>query len=118
MKLNKMETALWMCFSALLINGCTPKRIATHIPIPAERIDCRVLEEGRPTIPSEYKIDWSRVVSVPLAQAEHQAFVSRLREREAIVSGYIVKLEDRVFVCADDDQWLREYEANLTKKER
>ncbi|APZ81836.1 hypothetical protein vBEliSR6L_71 [Erythrobacter phage vB_EliS_R6L] len=78
-------------------------------------MDCRELagDEARPTIPPEYEIDWSRVTTVGEARAEHQAFVTRLRERERPVALYVVRLEGRVFACADDAEWLRDYSARL-----
>src|SRR3546814_13978999 len=79
--------ALLMCCLALSAASCE-KRVATAIPIPPERIDCAVLggDEARPKIPAEYVIDWSRVTSVPQARTEHDAFVTRLRQRETPVS--------------------------------
>ncbi len=100
----------------LAVSACGEKRIQVPIPIPAERMDCTALgPEARPTIPTEYVIDWSRVTTVGQARAEHEAFVTRLREREGPVSLYIVEVEGALWACADDDQWLREYTARLPK---
>lgn len=108
--------ALLMCFLALSGASCE-KRVATAIPIPPERTDCAVLsgDEGRPVIPPEYVIDWTRVATVQQARAEHDAFVTRLRAREMPVTLYIVRLEGQVFACADDAAWIRDYQSRLPK---
>lgn len=83
------------------------------LPIPAERMDCVVLADQRPTIPPEYVIDWTRVTTVAQARAEHEAFVTRLRQRETPVALYVVELEGELWACADDDAWLRDYTERL-----
>src|SRR3546814_1209952 len=95
--------ALLMCCLALSAASCE-KRVATAIPIPPERIDCAVLggDEARPKIPAEYVIDWSRVTSVPQARTEHDAFVTRLRQRETPVTLYIVRLEGQLFARSEE----------------
>jgi len=113
MKQTVMAAAPLMLF--LAISGCSEKRINVPIPIPAERVDCTVLD-GRPTVPKEYVIDWTRVQDVAQAEAEHKSFVTRLREREKIIGGsdgYIVQLEGRLFVCANDALWIRNYLSRL-----
>lgn len=116
MKQRSKAKALLMCCSLVLINGCGTKRVVKHIPIPVERMDCTYLKD-RPNIPSEYVIDWSKVVSVGQAKDQHEAYVSRLRQRETAIAGYIVKTEGRLFACANDAQWIRDYEKSLTDKE-
>lgn len=117
MRLKLMVPALLMCCSAL--SACGEKRVQVPIPIPADKIDCADLARdaagnpARPRVPAEYVIDWSRVTTVGQARAEHQAFVTRLRERERPVAGYIVEIEGRVFACANDDAWLRDYLSRL-----
>lgn len=105
---------LLMCCLALSAASCE-KRIATAIPIPPERTDCTLLTgaDGRPTIPAEYVIDWTRVANVQQAHAEHDAFVTRLREREKSITLYIVRLEGQLFACADDAAWVRDYQSRL-----
>lgn len=114
---SKLALALSMCCLGLAVSACEPKRIQVPIPIPAERMDCETLGgvAGRPDIPAEYVIDWSRVTTVGQARAEHDAFVTRLREREGPVALYIVEVEGALWACADDAQWLREYTARLPK---
>jgi hypothetical protein len=115
MKRTLMAVALSTC--CLAVSACHVERIATAIPIPADRMDCTELAgaDGRPTIPPEYVIDWSKVTTVQQAHAEHDAFVTRLRERERPVTLYVVRLEGRVFACADDAAWLRDYTSRLPK---
>lgn len=108
-----LAAALSTC--CLALSACEPKRVLVPIPIPEDRMDCVSIRDQRPTIPAEYVIDWSRVTTVGQARAEHEAFVTRLREREGPVSLYIVEVEGALWACADDDQWLREYTARLPK---
>ena len=96
----------------LAVSACQTKRVVAPLPIPPERMDCVVVND-RPVVPGEYVIDWSKVATVGEARAQHDAFVTRLRQRETLVAGYVVRLEGRVFACADDAQWLRDYTAAL-----
>ncbi len=113
MKRRLLVLALSTC--CLAVSACTEKRVQVPIPIPADRMDCTELtgDQARPKIPAEYDIDWSRVTTVDQARAEHEAFVTRLRERERPVALYVVRLEGRVFACADDATWLRDYVERL-----
>lgn len=77
-----------------------------------ERMDCRVLA-GRPAMPAEYVIDWSKVLTVDQARAEHEAYVRSVRTREGVTVGYIVAIEDRLFLCATDAEWLRDFYGRL-----
>ena len=103
MKLSMLAAAL----STFCLAACETTRIMVPVAPPADRIDCRELD-GRPRIPAEYVIDWSRVVTVEQAQAEHRAFVTSVRAREGVAAGYIVELEGALFACASDDAWLRD----------
>lgn len=106
--------ALALSTCCLAVSACN-QRIQAPLPIPPDRMDCVVLsgEDGRPKIPAEYVIDWTHVTTVQQAHAEHDAFVTRLRERERPVALYVVRLEGRVFACADDAAWLRDYTSRL-----
>jgi hypothetical protein len=108
--------ALALSTCCLAISACK-EPVAVPLPIPPERMDCAVLEgdEGRPAIPAEHVIDWSRVATVQQAETEHKAFVTRLRERERPIALYLVRLEGRLFACADDAEWLRDYSNRLPK---
>lgn len=104
MKLSLLAVLpLMFCLAA-----CETARIMVPVAPPADRIDCAELVEGRPRIPAEHVIDWTRVVTVEQARAQHQAFVTSVRAREGIAAGYIVELEGRVFACASDAAWLRD----------
>lgn len=113
MKRRLLVLALSTC--CLAVSACAEKRVQVPIPIPADRMDCTELtgDQARPTIPAEYVIDWSKVTTVQQARTEHDAFVTRLRERERPVALYVVRLEGRVFACADDAGWLRDYTERL-----
>lgn len=114
--MRRLRTVLVLSTFCLAASACGDRqRVATAITPPADRMDCRQLDgaEGRPTIPPEYVIDWTRVRTVQQAREQHQAFVSRLRERESAVAGYVVRLEGRVFACSDDAAWLRQFFAAL-----
>lgn len=77
-------------------------------------MDCRAVAPGeRPALPAEYVIDWARVATVEQARGEHEAFVRSVRTREGVVAGWVVEIEDRVFVCASDDAWLRDFFGRL-----
>lgn len=106
MKLFPKAAALLMACS--LLAGCETTRVAVPLKPPADRMDCQMIE-GRPVLPAEYQIDWSKVTTVPQAKTEHEAYVVRARERDAIVAGYIVEIEGRLWACSNDDQWLRDF---------
>lgn len=108
------------CVSLPLISGCETKRIATAIPIPPDRMDC--VEAGdRPAIPPEYKIDWARVEQAPdvitaarNARSEVAQFIGSVRTREGTVAGYVLMIEQHLFACSNDAQWLREWQAGIS----
>lgn len=100
-------------FCLAVVSACAPTRVMVPVKPDPDRMDCRVLSGGRPALPAEYVIDWSRVQTVPQARAEHDAFVRSIRTREGVVAGYIVTIEERLFLCASDDQWLTDFFARL-----
>lgn len=115
MSISRLFMSTVYIAAALAATSCSEKRVKVPIPIPPERMDC-VDVTSRPTVPPEYLIDWSGVVTVDQARGEHQAFVKRLREREKIIGGsdgYIITLEKHLFACADDATWLRDYSSRL-----
>lgn len=97
---STMAAALLTC---CFLAGCNsePQRVVTHLPTPPERLVCEGVPAQRPTIPPE------RTVPGGLETAS-------VRAREAVVAGYVVLLESRLFTCANNMQWRREYEAGLT----
>jgi hypothetical protein len=99
--------------SVLLLGACEKQRIVEALPIPPDRMDCRVIEGGRPALPAEYVIDWSKVTTVPQARAEHDKFVASVRDREGKVAGYLLEVEGRLFACSNDAAWLREFTAGV-----
>lgn len=94
------------------LSNCGEKRIVKPLPIPAERTAC-VPAGPRPSIPPEFTIDWSRVQTVPQAKEEHEKFVGIVRTREKIVAGYIILVEGKLFACANNMLWIREFQDGL-----
>lgn len=75
-----------------------------------DRFVCEGVKPGdRPAIPPEYAIDWASVQTVAQAHAEHDAYVRRVRDRNGVVTGYIVELEGRLFTCSTNMQWQLDY---------
>lgn len=107
-----------MCCSATLA-ACGDKRSVIAIKTPPERLVCEGLS-GRPNIPPEYVVDWSKVEraasvaqALAAAKGEHARFVASVRTREGVVAAYIVTIEGRLFACSDNAQWRKEFEAGL-----
>lgn len=94
------------------LTACGEKRVAVAIKTPPERMVCEAAGD-RPSIPAEYAIDWTRVTTVPQARTEHDAYVRSVRSREGAVAGYIVTIEGKLFVCSNNAQWRKEFEAGL-----
>lgn len=99
----------------LALTACgETKRVAEFIPTPPERLVCE--QAGtRPTIPPETVIDWTHVTTVAQAKIKHEGYVKSVRTREGVVAGYILKLEGIAFVCFNNMQFRREFEADLAK---
>ena len=97
---------------ALLAACGEPKRIVESIPTPPERLICENAGT-RPSIPPEHRIDWTKVRTVAEARAEHDKFVAVLRTREGLIAGYILETEGKLFVCASNAQWRRDFEKGL-----
>jgi hypothetical protein len=113
MKLSVMALALsTLC---LATSACeTTKRTADFLPTPANRLVCD-RTGTRPTIPAEYSIDWAHVATVAQAKAEHMKYVASIRTREGIIAAYVLKIEGVNFVCFNNMQWRRDFEADLAK---
>lgn len=109
-----LATACLLSMPFLALSACAPepKRIVTALRPPAERMECQTAGT-RPIIPPEHFIDWARVVTAGDARAEHEAFVTKLREREGLITGYLVRIEGALFVCSNNAQWMREFFAGL-----
>jgi hypothetical protein len=106
----------------LAVSACGGKeRVVTQLPTPPERLICE--EAGtRPTVPAEYRIDWNHVsaaptvaVAVERARSEVGRLIASIRTREGIVAAYIVQIEGKLFVCSNNAQWRRDYEAGLAR---
>jgi len=97
------------CF---LLASCGEDKVVEHLPTPPERLICEAAGD-RPAIPAEYTIDWATVVTVDQARSEHMKYVASVRNREGVITGYIMRIEGKLFTCATNMQWRRTYEAEL-----
>jgi hypothetical protein len=106
-----------LCVSLLAfgvtLSGCGEKRVVANLPPPPEKLAC-VANRDRPTIPPEYVIDWAKVRTVDQAKAEHLKYVAVIRTREGAITGYILRIEDRLFNCSSNMAWLRDYEKGIS----
>jgi hypothetical protein len=110
-----IKAALLLTSAAMLTAGsCGTKRAVEHLPTPPERLICE-RAGTRPSLPAEHEIDWAQVRTLPQARAEHEKFKTVLRTREGLVAGYILRLEGVNFVCWNNMQWRRDFEARLPK---
>lgn len=120
-RISATALALGILFSA---SSCAPEPIRTVSALRPdktnpERFVCE-LAGTRPTVPPEYKIAWGIVGQAPdvpeavrLARLELAKFVGVLRAREGIVAGYVLNLEDHLFLCFNNVRWQREFYAGL-----
>jgi hypothetical protein len=103
--------------AAVTLTSCTPdvKRTTVALRPDLEHGEKFVCEPtgSRPTIPPEYVIDWTKVATVDQAHAEHDKFVKVLRDREGTISGYILEIESKHFVCWSNMTWQRDYYRGL-----
>jgi hypothetical protein len=97
---------------AISLSGCGEKRVVANLPPPAEKLACAATRD-RPTIPPEYVIDWAKVRTVEQAKAEHLKYVAVIRTREGAITGYILRIEDRLFNCSSNMAWLRDFENGI-----
>jgi len=100
--------------SCSLLAACQPDKVVQPLPTPPERLVCEGAGD-RPAIPAEHVIDWTIVGSVEQARAEHLRYVASIRSREGIITGYIVRLEGKLFVCHTNTAWRRQFEQGLTR---
>lgn len=109
----KITRFLYTSLALAVLSACAdPKRIVEATPIPAERMDC-VAADTRPAIPPEHKIEWANVSNVLQARQEYNQYVASVRAREGMVAGYVLELEGKLFLCANDAAWLREWQAGI-----
>lgn len=104
--------ALALSTPFFLLASCGPTAVLAPLKPPADRMDC-VAAGARPAIPAEYVIDWSKVLTVPQARSEHEAYVRVIRSREGIVVGHLVDVEGKLWACSNDAEWLRDFFGRL-----
>lgn len=111
--MRPLKTAAACLMSCLALSACTTtKRVALPVKPPAERLQCE-LAGTRPEIPPEVQIDWGAVMTVLQAHSLHDAYVRSVRTREGLVAGYILSVEGKLFTCANNAAWLREFFAGM-----
>jgi len=98
--------------SCLALTGCKPDKVVEHLPTPPERLVCEAAGD-RPSIPREYAVDWSKVATVAQAQTEHLKYVASVRNREGVITGYIMRIEGKLFTCHTNAQWRADFEKRL-----
>lgn len=82
------------------------------VKVPVDKMDC-VAAGKRPAVNQEHVINWPSIKTVEVARQEHEAFVKVLRDREGVITSYIVRIEDQLFECAQDATWLRKRQEEL-----
>lgn len=114
--MQQKRQALALSMLCLAVSACGgEKRVVESIPTPAERLICE--QAGtRPTITPERAIDWSQIRTVDAAKIAHEQFVQELRTGQGIIAGYVLKLEGINFICWNNMQWRREFEAGLSQQ--
>ena len=112
--------------------SCSPEKRLERNPIPEDRIDCVILtdEEGRPKLDDLHVIPWdvlqtaareggwSAYEALTVAETQFRKYVKSQYKAEEKVGEYIFRLEDRVFRCANDAEWLRDRENKLDQEGR
>lgn len=111
--MRQLLMAVALSTSCLTLSSCAHEKVvAEHISIPPDRIDCAFTGQ-RPAVAPEYKIDWTKLQTVAQAKAEHDLYVKQQRAREAVIARYMVNVEGVLFACANDAEWLRNYEEDM-----
>lgn len=105
------------CFSAI---SCAPNTIRSVSALRPDKTNpdrfvCE-LAGTRPTVPPELTINWAEIPTVAAAQEAFKAFVERVRAREGIVAGYVLTVEDHLFLCFNNMRWQREFYAGLPEQ--
>lgn len=115
--MKRLLTAAALSTCCFLLASCGgTNRVVQHLPTPPERLICEPAGE-RPAIPPEHSIDWPSVVTVEQARAEQAKYVASVRNREGVITSYIMRVEGKLFTCSTNMQWRRTYEAELSRRE-
>ena len=120
MQRSIMAAILWTsCFS---LTGCgDPERIVSasrpDLDNP-DRLVCVAAPAKRPERGDPHVIDWGKVLTVAEARIQHDLYVKRESERNAVVAGYVLEIEGRLFACSNNAQWWRDYWAGLPAPEQ
>lgn len=56
------------------------------------------------------------MATVDQAKAEHAKYVASIRNREGVITSYIMRIEGKLFVCNTNMAWRRTFEQGLPTK--
>lgn len=104
-----------VCVPLLALTACKTAHVADFLATPADRLVCEAAGE-RPKIEPEPVIDWQHIATVAQAKIAHDDFVKVVHAREGVVAAYVLSLEGKLFVCSNNAQWRRDWEAELAKR--
>lgn len=123
MKPSSRAIALSTCF--FLVSGCATPNVVAEAVRPdltnPERFQCEAIQPGsRPSIPAEDVIDLDRAaqarsveMALTIVREEVAAYVASVRAREGVVSRYVILVEGRLFDCANNMAWQRDFYRGL-----
>lgn len=77
------------------------------------RLVCEPRPDPRPDRGEPYVIDWGKVETVAQAKIEHDLYLARERDRNGVVTAYVLEVEGKLFVCSNNMQWWRDYWSKL-----
>lgn len=113
--MKRSATVLLLSMLCSAVSACgADKYTAAFIPTPPDRLVCEHTGT-RPTIPAEYVIDWTRITTVAQARSEFDKYVAVIRNREGVVAAYVLKIEGANFLCWNNVQWRKDFEADLAR---
>lgn len=79
---------------------------------PVERFACQGAGE-RSAVPAEQPPRWDTIDRVDQARESHERYVASVRSRELILVNYIVATEAKLFACATNAEWLRNFYSDI-----
>lgn len=82
---------------------------------PPERLACAGAGE-RPAVTAEQQPDWLSIERIDQARESHARYVASVRSRELVLVQYIVGIEAKLFSCATNAEWLRDFYSRLSKE--
>lgn len=123
-----LKTALALSTLCLAVSACAKPEVVHSVSAlrpdksNPDRFVCE-LAGSRPTILPNPAPNWVFVgqattvqEALQRAQNEHKAFVERQNERERLVATYLLRVEDKLFLCFNNMTWQREFYAGLPEE--